>query len=55
MCHGHNRYYELCGIHCGRQFLTKEEKIEHLEKYKEWLEKEAKGIQETIDEIKKAS
>jgi hypothetical protein len=33
-------------------FLTKEEKIAHLNKYKEWLENEAKGVDETIAELK---
>jgi len=50
MCHGmHN---SMC---CGRYFLTKEEKIEHLEKYKKWLEKEKQGVEEEINELKKAS
>ena len=45
-------------VHCGchndeRHFLTKEEKIEKLEEYKEWLENERNGVQETIDELKK--
>jgi len=55
MCHGHHQKQMMCGMHCGRQFLTKEEKIEHLKKYKEWLEKETKGIEEAIQELKKAS
>jgi len=38
-----------------RHFPTKEEKIQHLEEYKKWLEKEAKGVEETIEDIKKAS
>jgi hypothetical protein len=41
--------------HCGRNFFTKDEKIEMLEKYKEWLEKETKGVDETIENLKKAS
>ena len=43
------------GMICCRQFLTKDEKIRHLEEYKKWLEQEAKGVSETIDEIKEAS
>lgn len=40
---------------CGsRHFLTKKEKIEHLEKYQEWLENEAQGVKETIEALKKA-
>jgi hypothetical protein len=55
MCHGHNQQHTMCSVHCGRQFLTKEEKIEHLEKYQQWLEQEAKGVKETIEDLKKAS
>ena len=43
-----------CGPGYGfRNFLTKEEKIELLEEYKTRLEKEAKGVSETIDKLKK--
>ncbi len=35
-----------------RMFLTKEEKINHLNKYKEWLENEAKGVDEAIAKLK---
>jgi hypothetical protein len=42
-------------MHCCRQFLTKEEKIEHLEEYKKCLIKEAKGVEESIESLKKAS
>lgn len=52
MCHeGHIIY----GMYCGRHFLTKDEKIERLEEYRQWLEKECKGVEETIEELKKAS
>ncbi len=36
-----------------RNFLTKEEKIEILEEYKAKLEKEAKGVAEAINQMKK--
>ncbi|HLD43623.1 MAG TPA: hypothetical protein VJB08_06605 [Candidatus Nanoarchaeia archaeon] len=36
-----------------RQFLTNEEKIEKLQEYKNWLEKEAKGVAEAMSRIKK--
>jgi len=50
MCH------EIQGkMYCGRHFLTKEEKIEKLEEYKKWLENEKKGVEEAINELKKAS
>lgn len=35
-----------------RMFLTKEEKITHLGKYKEWLQNEAKGVDEAIAKLK---
>ncbi len=48
-----------CGTMCGcgpdaRQFLTTEEKIEKLKQYKEYLENEAKGVDEAIAKLKKA-
>ena len=55
MCQGPNRGHMMFGMYCGRQFLTKEEKIEHLEEYKKYLEQETKGVEETIKELKKAS
>jgi hypothetical protein len=33
-------------------FLTKEEKINYLTKYKEWLENETKGVDEAIAKLK---
>ncbi|MFA6489558.1 MAG: hypothetical protein WCT52_02650 [Candidatus Micrarchaeia archaeon] len=42
--------YGCCG---NRSFLTKEEKIEMLEEYRESLENEAKGVAERIAELKK--
>ena len=35
-------------------FLTKEEKIGHLNKYKEWFESETKGVDETIAKLKES-
>ena len=55
MCYGPHRKHMNFGMYCGRQFLTKEEKIEHLEEYKKWLEHETKGVSETIEELKKTS
>jgi len=54
MCHGNGMY----GHHqmmCGRNFITAEEKIEHLEEYKKSLENEIKGVDELIEKLKKAS
>lgn len=39
----------------GRRFLTTEEKVEKLQNYKQWLEQEAKGVDEAIKKLKKAS
>lgn len=49
-----------CGCGCGayedaRGFLTKEERIEVLSEYKKSLEQEVKGIEESIQELKKKS
>ncbi|MBI5389393.1 hypothetical protein HZB01_03370 [Candidatus Woesearchaeota archaeon] len=50
-----------CGTSCcgaeyedGR-FLTKDEKVKMLLEYKEKLEQEVKGIEETISSLKKAA
>ena len=40
-----------CTSH-GRHFLTKEEKIKKLTEYKQWLDNESKGVEETITELK---
>jgi len=52
-----NPHMMQCGCHGdeGRHFLSKEEKIEKLEVYKNWLENEKKGVEETIEVLKKAS
>jgi hypothetical protein len=42
-------------VYGGRGFLTKEEKIEMLNEYKESLENEAKGVAERIKELQKAN
>ncbi len=39
--------------HCARSFFTKEETVEMLEMYKEHLTKEAQGVQEHLDMLKK--
>lgn len=45
--HGHG------DMTCGRQFFTKEERTEVMERYKEWLEKETKGVEEAIERLNK--
>jgi hypothetical protein len=52
--HGMRMHAMYCGCHeGGRHFLSKEEKIAKLEEYKTWLENEMKGVEETIEELKK--
>lgn len=43
-----------CCCRGNRHFLTKKEKIEHMEMYQKWLENEAKGVKEAIEALKKA-
>ncbi len=47
-----NEEFACCGMVHPRMFLTKEEKITHLNKYKEWLQNEAKGVDEAITKLK---
>lgn len=44
--------YEVSS-HQGRNFFTREEKIEMLKSYKEKLENEAKGVAERIETLHK--
>ncbi|HLC74586.1 MAG TPA: hypothetical protein VJH88_01890 [Candidatus Nanoarchaeia archaeon] len=45
-----------CGTTCGpRSFLTREEKVEMLNEYRESLEKELQGVNERIKEVGKES
>ena len=55
MCHEQNNMCYGPHIYCRRKFLTNEEKIQKLEEYKKWLENETKGVDETIEKLKKAS
>ncbi|MEK6852657.1 MAG: hypothetical protein AABX59_02140 [Nanoarchaeota archaeon] len=45
--------YGCCTTGDFRGFLTKEEKLELLQEYKETLEKEAKGVSERIRELER--
>jgi hypothetical protein len=45
--------YDSCCAPQGRNFLTKEEKIEMLKEYKEYLEKETAGVTEKVKELEK--
>ena len=56
---GENKMYNheemsCCGMYHPRMFLTKEEKIDHLNKYKTWLESETKGVNEAIAKLKES-
>ncbi len=42
-----------CGYGGIRNFLTKEEKLEILNEYKDNLEREAQGVKEKIKELEK--
>ena len=47
---------ELCGCDCKpsfRQFISKKEKKEYLEKYRDQLKKEIEGVEESIKELEK--
>lgn len=46
--------HACCGMGHPRMFLTKEERITHLNKYKEWLLNEAKGVDEAIAKLTEA-
>ena len=57
MCKERYMMFGMHNLHChyGRNYLTKEEKMEHLKEYKNWLEKEKKGVEEKIEELNKVS
>jgi hypothetical protein len=55
MCYEPDRMHRNHRMHCWRHFLTKEEKIQHLKEYKKWLENETIGVEEAINDLKKAS
>ena len=43
----------MYGCCSHRSFLTKEEKLEMLNEYKQYLDNESKGVSESIKELKK--
>jgi hypothetical protein len=46
--------YQCCTVELqGRRFLTAEERVAELKEYQEWLQQEAKGVQEAIERIGK--
>ncbi len=55
MGHGHHpgKGKGHCG--CGRHFLSREEKVEKMKQYREWLVKETKGVDEAIAELEKGA
>ena len=48
----HGKEDMCCSPHHRRNFLTKEEKIKKLTEYKNWLDNESKGVEESITELK---
>jgi uncharacterized protein (UPF0335 family) len=54
MCYGYEMHRHHCRMYL-RNFITTEEKIEHLEEYKKSLENEIKGVDELIKKLNKAS
>ncbi len=50
----HNEESTCCCTPHPRMFLTREEKIDHLNNYKEWLESETKGVNEAIAKLKES-
>ena len=53
MCTFMEQKHHPCGCYVhGRSFMTKKERIEQLEKYKEQLKNEIEGIEEYIKEQK---
>jgi len=53
MNHRHHMMHgmDIGHCQCSRHFLTKEEQLEHLKTYKEWLANEQKGVEEAIKEL----
>jgi len=52
-CCGTGRGAGMYSCCTPRSFLTREEKLEMLEEYKQSLENEAKGVEERIKELKR--
>ncbi len=56
---GHEAHHKgmarsMCGCGCGgRRFLSKKEKVEMLEEYKESLQNELEGVEEELKELKR--
>jgi hypothetical protein len=44
----------MCGCDCGgRRFLSRKEKVEMLEEYREALKSELEGVEEELNELKR--
>jgi hypothetical protein len=44
----------MCGCDCGgRRFLSRKEKVEMLEEYREALKSELEGVEEALKELKR--
>jgi hypothetical protein len=44
--------FKGCTCMCSRSFYTKEERLTHLEEYKNNLKKELEGVEARIEELK---
>jgi len=52
--HHRGMAHDMCGCGCGgRRFLSRKEKIEMLEEYRESLKNELEGVEEALKELKK--
>ncbi len=55
--HGHKCGCECCHCKCGdgafaRRFITRQERLEKLEEYRDQLKQELKGVEERIQDVK---
>lgn len=51
--HHRGTAHGMCGCGCGgRRFLSRKEKIEMLEEYRESLKSELEGVEEELNELK---
>jgi hypothetical protein len=46
-------HHGACGCAGGRKFLSKKERVEMLESYREALKNELEGVEEALNELKK--
>jgi hypothetical protein len=54
-CCGREMHEHYAGGHGGRRFLSRNEKIEMLDRYRESLRNELEGFEEALQELKRDS